>query len=232
MAGIPKFVGFAYLVSKWLSTVNVRRIVMFGGFFLATYLSSPAFAAPITIDFESLADSDPVTAQFAGLSFSNATALSAGISLNEFEFPPRSGANIVLDDGGAISITFASLAKSFGAYFTYGSAVTVKAFDGAANLLTSITSDFSSNSALSGDGGSSPNEFLNIAINGIKRIVIEGDLSGGSFVMDDLIYEHANNGGGGTTPEPSTLLLFFAVLVATVLTKKSAKRRASNSSAR
>ena len=231
MAGIPKFVGFAYLVSKWLSAVNVRRIVMFGGFFLATYLSSPAFAAPITIDFESLADSDPVTTQFAGLSFSNATALSAGISLNEFEFPPRSGSNVVLDDGGAISITFASLAKSFGAYFTYGSSVTLRAFDGAANLLTSITSDFSSNSALTGDAGSSPNEFLNIVVNGIKRIVIEGDPSGGSFVVDDVVYEQASN-GGGTTPEPGTLLLFLAVLIATVLTKKSAKRRASNSSAR
>ena len=221
MAGILNFLGLASYARRLTLAKKSWRSIIASFALIAAVLPSQLNAAPITIDFESLADSDAVTSQYAALSFSNATALTAGITLNEFEFPPRSGANVVLDDGGAISITFASLAQSFGAYFTYGSAVTLRAFDGAANLLTSVTSDFSSNSAISGDAGSAPNEFLNIAIDGIKRIVIEGDRDGGSFVMDDVIYEQANN-GGGTAPEPGTTLLFLAAFIAAALTKKRA----------
>jgi hypothetical protein len=224
MAGILKFLVPVASPSGFVR--NFSRIVRLLVTLLAAQASLTTFAVPITIDFESLADSEAVAAQFAGLSFSNATALSAGISLNEFEFPPRSGANVLLDDGGALSITFTAIAQSFGAYFTYSSSLTLKAFDGAANLLTSVTSDFSSNSALSGDAGSSPNEFLNIAVSGIRRIVIEGDPGGGSFVMEDLIYEEATNGGGGSTPEPGTIILFLAALIAAVITKKSSNRRA------
>ena len=219
MAGVLKFFTHVWSACRGRIASNSRQstLCLFG--FFASLIPSLVSAVPIIIDFEALADSEAVTTQFTGLTFANATALTVAISLNEFEFPPRSGANVVLDDGGAISITFASLAQSFGAYFTYSSAITVKAFDGAANLLTSATSGFSTNSALSGDAGSSPNEFLNVAINGIKRIVIEGDPNGGSFVMDDVVYEQASN-GGGTTPEPGTILLFFAAIIAAALTKK------------
>jgi hypothetical protein len=113
---------------------NCRWFVRLIVALVVAQVSVPLFAIPVAIDFETLADSETVTNQFAGLTFSNSKALSAGISLNEFEFPPRSGANVVLDDGGAISITFASLAQSFGAYFTYSSSISLKAFDGAANL--------------------------------------------------------------------------------------------------
>lgn len=219
MVGIPKGISLACAASPASCSNYLLRTIRSVILVVVAVLPTFVVAAPITIDFESLVDSDAVTTQFAGLTFSNATALTGGISLNEIEFPPRSGANVVLDDGGAISITFVSLAQSFGAYFTYSSAITVKAFDGAANLLTSAASSFSTNSALSGDAGSSPNEFLNIAINGIKRIVIEGDSDGSSFVMDDVVYEQASN-GGGTTPEPATTLLFLAAFIAATLTKK------------
>jgi hypothetical protein len=49
------------------------------------------------IDFESLGIDDFVTDQFAaqGILFSNAVTLVAGISLNEIDFPPTSGTNVI-----------------------------------------------------------------------------------------------------------------------------------------
>jgi hypothetical protein len=54
------------------------------GTFLGVGIS--AQADPVTIDFEGLTDSTAVTTQYSGLIFINATILTAGVSLNEFEF--------------------------------------------------------------------------------------------------------------------------------------------------
>jgi hypothetical protein len=64
-------------------------------------------AGPITIDFEGFTDSVSVGATIPGLTFTNATVLQAGVSLNEFEFPPVSGSNVTFDDGGPMRIDFA-----------------------------------------------------------------------------------------------------------------------------
>jgi len=61
-------------------------------------LPKAAAAAPIIVDFESPEDFALVGAGIPGLTFSNATVLTAGISLNECEFPPVSGSKVVLDD--------------------------------------------------------------------------------------------------------------------------------------
>src|ERR1700722_13497991 len=79
--------------------------------------ASPAKAT--LIDFEGLPDSTVVTNQYAGLLFSNAVILTAGFSLNEFEFPPHSGVNVLSDNGGPISITFDGPVLSFSGFFTY-----------------------------------------------------------------------------------------------------------------
>src|SRR5258707_545906 len=88
----------------------------------------PQARADIVVNFDTLSDGDIVTNQFPGLTFTNAIVLSAGISLNEFEFPPRSGTNVVSDNGGPISILFSSPFVSFGGYFTYLEPVTLLAF--------------------------------------------------------------------------------------------------------
>ena len=164
-------------------------------------------ADPIITDFEGLSDLETVATQFSPMTFSNAVVVTAGVSLNEFEFPPHSGTNVVFDNSGPISIDFGLFpAFSFGGFFTYLVPVTLEAFDFSANLLGSVTSSFSSNLALSGDPGSSPNEFLGVGFpGGIARVTITGDPAGGSFTLDDLTADVSST----PIPEPGTLSLIL-----------------------
>jgi hypothetical protein len=165
-------------------------------------LPGKATAGPITINFDGLAEFDSVINQFSGLTFSNATVLTAGSSLNEFEFPPHSGANAIFDDGGAMSIIFSTTAFSFGGFFTYLSPLTLTAFDTSNRVLGSVSSKYSTNLALSGDAGSSPNELLQFMSSiAIGSVTISGGPAGGSFVLDDVTYDTAQ------VPEPGTLVL-------------------------
>jgi hypothetical protein len=181
-------------------------------FSLLLCLLIPSFLFADTIDFEGLPDSTQLTTQYAGLTFTNATVITAGISLNEFEFPPNSGVNVVFDDGGPITIDFSTAVSSVGAYFTYIEPLTLDGFDATDNLLASATSAFSSNDALYGDPGSSPNEFISISdAGGISSITITGDPAGDSFVMDDLTFTPITT---TSAPEPSSgLLLLTSAIV-------------------
>lgn len=175
---------------------------------------APAQADPIVIDFESLNTGDSVTNQFAGLTFSNATVVTAGITLDESEFPPHSGVNAVFDDGGPITIDFAAPVLSFGGYFTYSTTLTLAAFDAADNLIASATSDFMNNMALSGVAGSAPNEFIETAsASGISSVTISGDAAGGSFVLDDATITSLPT-VSGQVPEASAIVPLLAALTA------------------
>jgi hypothetical protein len=176
---------------------------------LALASVTSASATPVVYDFESFGDSEQVTNQLAGLSFGQTTALQAGISLNEFDFPPHSGTTVVFDNGGAITIDFSSPVFSVGAFFSYASSLTLAVFDSSDNLLFSTASLFGNNLATSGEVGSSPNEFISLtdAIGRITRLTITGDLSGGSFTMDDLTVD-----AGRALPEPSTAALLVGLL--------------------
>lgn len=174
-------------------------------------LSGAAGAA--TIDFEGFADSTILTTQYPGVTFQNAIILTAGISLNEFEFPPHSGVNVASDNGGPISILFASPISSFSAYFTYAEPLTLQALNSLSVQVASATSAFSNNEALSGDPDSSPNEFLQVAFaGGISGLIITGDPLGGSFVIDDATIT--------TVPEPSAVYLLTLVLAGLTTVQK------------
>jgi uncharacterized protein (TIGR03437 family) len=151
-------------------------------------------AARVVVDFESLSDSDVITTQFAGLTFSNAQTLTAGFSLDEIEFPAHSGKNAVSDRGGPITIGFSALISDFSGYFTHLKPITVTAFDGAGNHLAT-TSSSKNNAAISGDG-SVPNELLSLTGTNIAKIVITADPAGNSLVADDLSYTILSGTGG------------------------------------
>lgn len=168
-------------------------------------LISSSLAKADTVTFEGLGDGTSVTNQFAGVLFFNATILTAGASLNEFEFPPNSGTNVVFDSGSPLSITFASPVSSVGGYFTYATQLTIIAFDASDNVLGTLTSTFNNNMGLSGDAGSQFNEFLTFSFAGISRITILGDPAGGSFTLDDLTFTPAVS----EIPEPTSIVLLL-----------------------
>jgi hypothetical protein len=176
-----------------------------------------------SIDFEGLADSTFVTTQFSGITFSNAIILTSGVSLNELDFPPRSGVNVVGDTGGAMSLVFSTPAVDFLGYFTYGIPVTMQGFDGSNHLLASATTLFGNNTASGGDPGSNPNELLDIAsLTGFSEVVITGDPAGNSFALDDVNF---TLGQGASVPEPSTVGLTLTGLVVLLLAPKVNRRR-------
>jgi hypothetical protein len=170
-----------------------------------------------TINFEDLPDSTIVTTQYPGVSFTNAIVLSAGISLNEFEFPPHSGTNVISDNGGPMTLSFSTPVTSFSGYFTYLTPLTVMAFDGSSTHVGNAASLFNSNLALSGDPGSSPNELLQVVYAaGISSVTIIGDPAGGSFVLDDASFQAATS----TAPEPTSVFQILIGVTALALLKR------------
>ncbi|MBZ5726640.1 MAG: hypothetical protein LAP87_16770 [Acidobacteriia bacterium] len=190
-----------------LSTPKVLQIL--AGVVLFSHSASAV--SIITLDFEGFPDSTSLTTQYPGLTFTDATVITAGISLNELEFPPHSGSNVAFDDGGPIFIQFSHPTDLFDGYFTYTVPLTILAFDASSTQVASAVSSFSSNLALSGDAGSSPNELLSVTfLGGISSVTISGDPAGGSFVMDDVTYTTA-------VPEPRSsvgicLVILFLVI--------------------
>lgn len=170
-------------------------------------------ANTITLNFDSLQDSTPLTNQYSssGITFTDATVLSAGISLNELDFPPHSGTNVVVDDSGPITLTFTSPASFVGAYFTYIVPLTIDAFNLSGQMIAISSSAFSANDVSSGN---SPNEFLSVSGQDIARVTITGDPLGGSFAMDDLSF---------TTPEPPTPMLLGIGYAALVMMRSAIK---------
>lgn len=188
-------------------------------------LASPALrSAAITIDFETFPDGSviddltPLSNQFPFLTFSNATVLTAQISLNEVEFPPKSGSNAVFDDGGSIWMEFATPISFFSAYFTYALPLRIEAFSAGGDSLAVTNSGFNDNRGVFGESGSSPNEFLSVqSVAHIARVVVTADPGGNSFAMDDLSVT--------PIPEPRLTAIFAGLAVVLLYTRK---RRAAS----
>lgn len=181
----------------------VRKKFKFAPLVLAS-LVFPATSESATINFEGLSDGEIVTTQYNGVNFTNSVNLTSGISLNELDFPPYSGVNVVSDDGGFMSLQFSSPVSNFGGYFTYSHALTLAGYDASDNQVVTSSSLFSNNTISSGSLGSNPNEFISLAgFSGISKITITGDVSGGSFALDDVTYTPTS------VPIPASVFFFI-----------------------
>jgi hypothetical protein len=193
------------------------RILRTGVLCLAlSFLARPVSAAPITIDFEGLADLESVTNQFAalGVTFTGAQALQAGISLNEIDFPPFSGSTAVWDsEVGGIRVDFATGATSVSGHFTYLAPLTMTAYAGATEL-GSVTSTFAENYTSSGNPA--PNELLQLAFaTSISHVIFTtGSESGPSFVLDDFAADIVDDVTPVPEPASGALLLIGAAAIA------------------
>jgi PEP-CTERM motif len=176
------------------------------------FLTTEVRANTVTykLDFESFTDSTPLITQYSslGITFSEATVITAGVSLNEFDFPPHSGSNVVFDDGSPITLSFSSPTSFVGAYFTYLQPLTIDAFSPGGQLLASETSSFSANDVSSGNP---PNEFLSVSAAGIADVTITAGPTGSSLTTDDLTFTEQ-------VPEPATLPLLAIGIIFLIAT--------------
>ncbi|HEY6802080.1 MAG TPA: hypothetical protein VI306_00750 [Pyrinomonadaceae bacterium] len=141
------------------------------------------------MSFDEFSDSTRVTDQYPGIVFEHATTLSSGVSLNEYDAHPRSGSNVIFDDGGPITITFRSMTKSCSAYLTYSHQITVMSYDEKGNVTGTVKSKFGNNLAVATSENYAA-ELLSIKYEqGIKQIRIIGADLGSSFTLDDLTVE-------------------------------------------
>lgn len=173
--------------------------------FGALLFSSGLHADTFTINFDNLQDSQVVGSAYAanGVIFSGAVIATAGITLNESDFPPRSGNNVVIDATGPITLSFATPVSAFSGFFTYLAPLTLDGFGSSNQLLATATSAFSQNFVSSGN---QPNELISlVSATGMTFVTITGDPTGGSFALDDVSFTPVP-----TVPEPDALSLILA----------------------
>lgn len=123
----------------------------------------PASALGTVVDFEAFDDATSLATHVPGAAFANAVVLTAGVGLNELEFPPASSVDVASDDGGPVTVTFAGPVRTVVGFVTYRLPLTIRALDAAGATLAVATSRFASNGALTG------------AIDATARWALQGD---------------------------------------------------------
>lgn len=185
----------------------------------AALFSHAVHAEPIPvdvqlIDFEALVDGDQV-GETEGVSFADFVAASAGITLNEFEVPPRSGLNVAMNGAPDASIHFSAGMKYVSGFLTYAAPIDIFAY-GANGLLLSRTTKFASNLALSGEAGSAPNERFEFHSNEAIVYLTFASSSPATFALDDLLFSEDGVPIPNPVPEPGSwtvILLGLGLLV-------------------
>jgi hypothetical protein len=190
---------------------------------LLCLFSDSAQASLIT--FEGFPDSTILSDQYQGLgvSFENAEILTAQYSLNEADFPPHSGVNVAIDDGGPMLLSFASPIIGFSGYFTYTEPLTLQGYDDLGNPLANIVSmsQFFVNTVSSFDPSlnNTPNEFIQLGDGSdpFSQVSMTGDPGGFSFVVDDISFVSA---AVSAAPEPASLFFCGSALLILLLCRR------------
>jgi hypothetical protein len=188
------------VVLYWLFLENKkmgRKLFKFCSVVIVLCVTSQCFGMVTIIDFEGMPDMVSVTNQYAplGVNFQEGIILTAFSSLNEVDFPPHSGDQVLGDDMGPIVANFITPVSYSGAYFTYSKTLNLYAYDSSDNLITTASSLAYDNYG--------ENEFISLSsVTPISRLVIAGNPLGGSFIMDDFEFEPTT-----VIPAPGALLL-------------------------
>jgi len=174
------------------------RKILLSILFVSIILLCTTSAGATLLNFEDMPDLTSVGDFYApyGVHFSNALSLTAGFSLNEFDYPPSSGLVAIGDDNAPIMITFDNPAENIFANFTYGSQLTFYAYDHIGTLIGSYINPASSNL------GST--ELIPLSFANVSSLEIAGAVNN-SYIMDDLNFT--------PVPEPSTIALLGSGLM-------------------
>ncbi len=179
----------------------------------ASLMMAATSSGAIVITFDGLADSELVTSQFSGVTFTGASVLTQGVSLSPV-YPPVSPSNTVFDITGQMTIALGPSVVDAGGFFTYNTPLTLQYFGGGGALLATLTSSFSQNFT---GTGNPPNEFIQFTSPlGIHSMTIIGNPSGNSFTMDNLTYST-----GSAVPEPGSTISVLAAFAIPLLRRRS-----------
>lgn len=151
-----------------------------------------------------------MTNQYAGVTFSGARVLNSPGQLNDINFVPYTGPNVIAndaDDGsnGLITLKFDAPVTFVGAFVTSFKPVTFSAFDGATLL---GTTQLAVPNYLNGGSGS-PNAFLSLSFAEITSVQFNDNFDFGSFTLDNVTLDGGAFSGIGAVPEPATWALFI-----------------------
>lgn len=171
---------------------------LFIGVVLAAAMASAAQAT--TLDFEGLAEGALAPNTFAGVTISGGQVLTSGISLNEFEFPPKSGLNVLSNVGSQTSFDFSGFVTSFSAYVTGTGVVSLSLYDGVTLLGSAATGGANYVSA------GTPNFLLSVPGAHITRALLS-TAAGFDYTVDDVSFA-----AGAGVPEPATWALMLVGL--------------------
>jgi hypothetical protein len=191
-------------------SVRRRRIRFAALALLAASFARPADAAPVTIDFESLAELEVVTNQFAAdqIAFDNLIVLEAFSTLNEIDFPPTSGVHAVTGLAvGAAIIDFLLPASLFSVQIITSDDALVQAF-GAGDVL------LGSEIVAAGLGSPVQVDFLHASAD-IEYVTIASPLTGNAFslTLDDVVFDREVPVPEAPIPEPSGFLMLATGLI-------------------
>lgn len=166
-------------------------------FFLFYWSSQLAMAAPtgkpLTIGFDGLEDLAVPQAEF-GVTFTGASVLACGGTLNCVPFPPFSGRNVIYDDpklsGGVITATFDTKETGFistvSARVTGNTAITMTAYNAGGKVLASASTGGPN---FIGSGGT-PNKELTVtspsSSDSIVKVIFHD--SGNTYTIDDFTF--------------------------------------------
>lgn len=170
---------------------------IFATFLLCFQLTETAIAG--RVDFEGFADSIQLTSEIPGLTFNDATVLTAVISLNEFDFPPHSGIKVIATFGGLLTVSFDSpvnLVSGFISYNDTATGVNLSLYD----INNMLLADAFFESPVSQEG-MIKNQFISLGSANVSSMVLSlnSAISDMPFTFDDFSYL--------SIPEPATILL-------------------------